>query len=137
MTHARQPQILQGIRFASSVRRSSLLLSDNRLTTVVGIRIFPGSLYSPKVGVSLSKEASDTNRTHGQSSLAGMIHKVGLLPPDNRQQVPFAYKMYTRTDTTGWDQSNAFKQAFSLNVKIEFLGVWCVIAVHVILVSEY
>ncbi|KAF8889443.1 hypothetical protein CPB84DRAFT_1448736 [Gymnopilus junonius] len=36
--------------------------------------------------------------------LAGMIHKVGLLPTSNTQQVPFAYKMYTRADEKGvWD----------------------------------
>ncbi|KIL66936.1 hypothetical protein M378DRAFT_9939 [Amanita muscaria Koide BX008] len=57
-------------------------------------------------------------------SLAGMVHKVGLLPADNHQQIPFAYKMYTRTDSVGWDQSNAFKKAFSIDVRIEFLGVW-------------
>ncbi|KAG6896289.1 hypothetical protein C0992_009314 [Termitomyces sp. T32_za158] len=57
-------------------------------------------------------------------SLAGMIHKVGLLPADNHQQVPFAYKMYTRTDHVGWEQSNAFKLAFASAVPIEFLGVW-------------
>jgi len=56
--------------------------------------------------------------------LAGMIHKVGLLPVSNNQQVPFAYKMYTRTDDLGWKQSNAFKKAFSIDVDIEFLGVW-------------
>ncbi|KAK0435300.1 hypothetical protein EV421DRAFT_1740357 [Armillaria borealis] len=57
-------------------------------------------------------------------SLAGMIHKVGLLTPDNRQQVPFAYKMYTRTDEIGWCQSTAFKEAFCIDVPIEFVGVW-------------
>ncbi|KAK0193172.1 hypothetical protein F5146DRAFT_1137047 [Armillaria mellea] len=57
-------------------------------------------------------------------SLAGMLHKVGLLPPDNRQQVPFAYKMYTRTDEVGWSQSMAFKEAFCIDVPIEFVGVW-------------
>ncbi|KAK7044791.1 hypothetical protein R3P38DRAFT_3308605 [Favolaschia claudopus] len=57
-------------------------------------------------------------------SLAGMIHKVGLLPVDNHQQVPFAYKMYTRADATGWAQSNAFKKAFSNDVHIDFIGVW-------------
>jgi hypothetical protein len=55
-----------------------------------------------------------------------MIHKVGLLPADNHQQVPFAYKMYTRADDIGWEQSNAFKAAFSIDVDIEFLGVWYV-----------
>ncbi|KAJ7482950.1 hypothetical protein B0H11DRAFT_1208232 [Mycena galericulata] len=57
-------------------------------------------------------------------SLAGMLHKVGLLPACNHQQVPFAYKMYTREDEIGWKQSNAFKKAFSIEVDIEFIGVW-------------
>ncbi|KAJ7627040.1 hypothetical protein FB45DRAFT_920552 [Roridomyces roridus] len=57
-------------------------------------------------------------------SLAGMIHKVGLLPACNHQQIPFAYKMYTREDEIGWKQSNAFKKAFSIDVDIEFVGVW-------------
>ncbi|KIM49864.1 hypothetical protein M413DRAFT_438988 [Hebeloma cylindrosporum] len=56
--------------------------------------------------------------------LAGMIHKVGLLPACNHQQVPFAYKMYTSADDEGWKQSNAFKRTFSNAVDIEFLGVW-------------
>ncbi|KAI0079534.1 hypothetical protein K474DRAFT_1705447 [Panus rudis PR-1116 ss-1] len=57
-------------------------------------------------------------------ALAGMVHKVGLLPACNHQQVPFAYKMYTRTDEVGWKQSTAFKKAFSADVDIEFIGVW-------------
>ncbi|KAF9039699.1 hypothetical protein BDZ89DRAFT_981890 [Hymenopellis radicata] len=57
-------------------------------------------------------------------SLAGMIHKVGLLPACNHQQIPFAYKMYTDESETGWKQSNAFKKAFSIDVDIEFIGVW-------------
>ncbi|KIJ66604.1 hypothetical protein HYDPIDRAFT_86193 [Hydnomerulius pinastri MD-312] len=57
-------------------------------------------------------------------ALAGMVHKVGLLPRCNHQQVPFAYKMYTQDDETGWKQSSAFKKAFSINVDIEFMGVW-------------
>ncbi|KAF8650269.1 hypothetical protein AX16_005323 [Volvariella volvacea WC 439] len=57
-------------------------------------------------------------------ALAGMIHKVGLLPKSNYQQVPFAYKMYSREDETGWRQSTAFKKAFSIDVDIYLLGVW-------------
>jgi len=49
-----------------------------------------------------------------------MIHKVGLLPAGNRQQVPFAYKMYTLDDEFGWKQSKHFKQAFSVDVKVDF-----------------
>ncbi|KAF7976182.1 hypothetical protein HWV62_7344 [Athelia sp. TMB] len=57
-------------------------------------------------------------------ALAGMIHKIGLLPPCNHQQVPFAYKMYTQDDEKGWRQSNAFKKTFSIDVDIEMVGVW-------------
>jgi len=53
-----------------------------------------------------------------------MIHKVGLLPADNFQQVPFAYKMFSNTNESGWKQSIAFKKAFSIDVDIEFIGVW-------------
>jgi uncharacterized protein (DUF2235 family) len=53
-----------------------------------------------------------------------MLHKVGLLPTNNHQQIPFAYKLFERTDDIGWQQSDAFKHAFAVNVKIEFIGVW-------------
>jgi len=59
-------------------------------------------------------------------ALSGMLHKVGLLPADNVQQVPFAYKMYTNTSTSGWEQSNLFKLTFSNDVDIHFVGVWYV-----------
>ena len=65
------------------------------------------------------------------SSLAGMIHKVGLLPKDNFQQVPFAYKMYKRADHVGWEQSTEFKKAFSVDVNIEFIGVWYEFISHI------
>ncbi|KAG6884359.1 hypothetical protein C0993_011827 [Termitomyces sp. T159_Od127] len=32
--------------------------------------------------------------------------------------------MYSRTDEVGWAQSNTFKKVFSIDVPIEFLGVW-------------
>ncbi|SRR6266550_4288414 len=84
-------------------------------------RIFSRSIY----GTEVAHFYSDPIRyIDAQSSLAGMIHKVGLLPADNKQQVPFAYKMYTRTDSAGWDQSNGFKKAFSVTVPIHFVGVW-------------
>ncbi|KAF8644105.1 hypothetical protein AX16_008690 [Volvariella volvacea WC 439] len=58
------------------------------------------------------------------SCLAGMIHKVGLLPICNHQQVPFAYKMYKSVDEDGWRNSNLFKKTFSIDVGIEFVGLW-------------
>lgn len=32
--------------------------------------------------------------------------------------------MYTSDDEKGWQQSNAFKKTFSIDVDIEFVGVW-------------
>ncbi|KAH7905545.1 hypothetical protein BJ138DRAFT_1017569 [Hygrophoropsis aurantiaca] len=57
-------------------------------------------------------------------ALAGMLHEVGLLPVSNHQQLPFAYHMYCQDNDAGWNQSRAFKKAFSINVDVEFLGVW-------------
>ncbi|CAE6471728.1 unnamed protein product [Rhizoctonia solani] len=57
-------------------------------------------------------------------ALAGMLHKVGLLPRANYQQVPFAYHMYQRDDDEGWEMSNGFKQAFSIDVEIHFMGLF-------------
>ena len=56
-----------------------------------------------------------------------VIYQVGLLPASNHQQIPFAYKMFSRTDDKGWRQSTAFKKAFSMDVEVEFIGVWQVL----------
>lgn len=54
-------------------------------------------------------------------ALAGMLTTVGLLPKDNVQQIPFAWKMYA---DTGFVLAEGFKKAFCRTVRIEFLGVW-------------
>lgn len=54
--------------------------------------------------------------------LAGMIHKVGLLPPRNVQQIPFAYEFYTNDTAEGWTQSEDFKRTFCIDVCVYFLG---------------
>ena len=59
-------------------------------------------------------------------ALAGMLQKVGLLPPCNTEQLPFAYSMYARDDEEGLKLSMQFKRTFSADVKIHFLGVWYV-----------
>ncbi|KAL1749316.1 hypothetical protein HDZ31DRAFT_27923 [Schizophyllum fasciatum] len=61
-------------------------------------------------------------------SLAGMLHKVGLLPRGNRQQIPFAFTMYAREDKDGWPQSTAFKRSFCIDVSVEMVGVWDTVA---------
>jgi uncharacterized protein (DUF2235 family) len=57
-------------------------------------------------------------------ALAGMLQKVGLLPAWNRQQIPFAYHMYSRQDKASLRLCRGFKEAFCVDVKIEFVGVW-------------
>ena len=32
--------------------------------------------------------------------------------------------MYTRDDPIGWIESRGFKKTFSMDVEIEFIGVW-------------
>ncbi|TFK52545.1 hypothetical protein OE88DRAFT_1417444 [Heliocybe sulcata] len=61
-------------------------------------------------------------------ALAGMLQKVGLLSKDNRQQLPFAYSMFSRDDLEGLQLSIMFKRTFSIDVKVEFLGVWDTVA---------
>jgi len=57
-------------------------------------------------------------------ALAGMLQKIGLLPSSNLEQLPFAYAMYERDDEDGLKLSIQFKRTFSIDVRIEFLGVW-------------
>ncbi|KAF9512786.1 hypothetical protein BS47DRAFT_1382809 [Hydnum rufescens UP504] len=49
-------------------------------------------------------------------ALAGMLYRVGLLPPEMPEQVDFAYSIFKA--------GAAYKRAFSRTVTIEFLGVW-------------
>lgn len=65
-----------------------------------------------------------------------LIYQVGLLPACNHQQVPFAYKMFTDERLPeGYEQSKMFKQTFSIDVKIDFIGVWSVIIFLIELLS--
>ncbi|KIO19319.1 hypothetical protein M407DRAFT_82935 [Tulasnella calospora MUT 4182] len=60
--------------------------------------------------------------------LAGMLHKVGLLPPDNDQMVPSAYERYLDVSAGGEALALGFKQAFSIECPTEFLGPWDTVA---------
>ncbi|KAL9091433.1 MAG: hypothetical protein Q9165_004819 [Trypethelium subeluteriae] len=65
--------------------------------------------------------------------LAGMLHKVGLLPASNGAQVNFAFKFYKDDSPEGWKMSAEFKKTFCTNVNVYFLGVWdCVASVGII-----
>lgn len=54
--------------------------------------------------------------------LAGMAHKVGLLPCHNVQQLPFAYEYYKDDTETGLEMSADFKRTFCVDVSVHFLG---------------
>ena len=65
--------------------------------------------------------------------LAGMIHKVGLLPRDNGAQVQFAYRFYKDDSPTGSQMSREFKRAFCVDVSVHFIGLFdCVASVGLI-----
>ncbi|KAF9443235.1 hypothetical protein P691DRAFT_738143 [Macrolepiota fuliginosa MF-IS2] len=61
-------------------------------------------------------------------ALGGMLYKVGLLPRDNEQQIPFAYKMYKKEDKAGIALCKGFKETYCQDVKIEYMGVWDTVA---------
>ncbi|KAF8627442.1 hypothetical protein AX17_006256, partial [Amanita inopinata Kibby_2008] len=61
-------------------------------------------------------------------ALAGALYKIGLLPRDNQEQIPFAYRLYKREDPAGLALCPGFKQTYCQNVTIEFVGVWDTVA---------
>ncbi|TDL15310.1 hypothetical protein BD410DRAFT_778252 [Rickenella mellea] len=85
----------------------------------------PGDEHSPgdKISIFGFSRGAYTAR-----ALAGMIQKVGLLPTGNEQQIPFAWAYYNREDDDGLKLCVGFKKSFSLDVKIDFVGVWDTVA---------
>lgn len=66
-------------------------------------------------------------------ALAGFVHKIGLISTGNEELLPFAYKLYARTDKEGEALAAGFKAAFGRDVAIDFVGVWdTVVSVGVI-----
>lgn len=64
-----------------------------------------------------------------------MLARVGLLPPRNAEQVPFAYKIFKEArDEMNWRKkdpndprgrvSENFLKTFSRKVEVEFVGIW-------------
>lgn len=49
---------------------------------------------------------------------------MGLLPRDNEEQVPFAYRLYASSKSTDLTLAAGFKTTFCRDVPIEFVGVW-------------
>ncbi|KAI1127249.1 hypothetical protein F5Y10DRAFT_278249 [Nemania abortiva] len=62
--------------------------------------------------------------------LAGMIHKVGLLPASNASQINFAYSFYKDDSDNGEYLAEEFKKTFCTDVHVYFLGLFdCVASV--------
>ncbi|ESK88013.1 hypothetical protein Moror_10818 [Moniliophthora roreri MCA 2997] len=61
-------------------------------------------------------------------ALAGMLFKIGLLSRDNLEQIPFAYKLYTRTDPEGVKLAQGYKKTYCHHVIVDFMGVWDTVA---------
>ena len=55
-------------------------------------------------------------------SLAGMLYKVGLLPPDNDNLIPYAAKLYNIEGNI--KIAHGFKGTFSRTCPVHFIGVW-------------
>ncbi|KAG9044740.1 hypothetical protein FS837_007595 [Tulasnella sp. UAMH 9824] len=60
--------------------------------------------------------------------LAGMLHKVGLLPRSNMEAVDFAYTLYESRKEEDIQKALEFKKTFSMHVQVEFVGVWDTVA---------
>ncbi|KAH6655350.1 hypothetical protein BKA67DRAFT_560427 [Truncatella angustata] len=62
--------------------------------------------------------------------LAGMLHKVGLLPASNVSQLNFAYNFYKNDTEDGRELAAGFKRTFCTHVEVYFVGIWdCVASV--------
>lgn len=61
-------------------------------------------------------------------AVAGLIYKIGLIAKDNHQQINFAYLLYKRTDEEGIRLAKGFKETFSQEIEIEYVGVWDTVA---------
>ncbi|KZS92263.1 hypothetical protein SISNIDRAFT_429504 [Sistotremastrum niveocremeum HHB9708] len=61
-------------------------------------------------------------------AVAGMVHSIGLIPPWNKQQVPFAWKIYRDGSPEGLIKASEFKATFSINVIIDYVGVFDTVA---------
>ena len=53
--------------------------------------------------------------------------QVGLLSKDNTDQIPFAYKLYKSSSSSGEALARGFKETFCRPVPIDFVGVWWVL----------
>ena len=59
-------------------------------------------------------------------SLAGMLYKVGLLPAENDNLIPYAAKLYNIEGNI--EIAHGFRETFSRRCPVHFVGVWDTVA---------
>ncbi|KZV67668.1 WD40 repeat-like protein [Peniophora sp. CONT] len=59
-------------------------------------------------------------------TLSAMIAKVGLIHRNNEWQIPLAYQLYANADDSSraTTSTHSFKDVFSRDVKVHFVGAW-------------
>ena len=57
-------------------------------------------------------------------SLAGMLHKCGLLDPGHDNLVEYASKIYNSAGTGNEEVAGGFREAFGRRCPVRFIGVW-------------
>ena len=123
-------QILRGTRSPYSVSTFPLISELEPVADQSWSLGFSRGAYIARRSITITIES----HSHFQcriytSSLAGMLHAVGLLPAGNLQQVPFAYRIYKAGKNP---ESREFKKTFSVDVTIDFIGVWYVSALSIL-----
>ena len=120
---ARYTFLMQNYRYVAAidVHTVSYLTTSGGLMTVSTSSAFrvertPLALWL----VSRSRSLTLHSYSLTLASRIGMLHKVGLLPQFNNEQVPFAYKIFNRSDKAGWELSEKFKKTFTAYVLIIF-----------------
>lgn len=115
--------------------RDKICIFGGRIThnIVVGITALIAALTYRFLAWRLHRQSSSWLHTQGETSgpcvpcrldLSVNFAQIGLLPKDNPEQVPLAYKLFKRTDATSIQLAAGFKETFCRDVKIEFVGVW-------------
>jgi uncharacterized protein (DUF2235 family) len=114
--------LMENCRLRHNRPSHGLIVSPDRTNDKICIFGFSRGAYTARALAGMIHKVDSIDKR--SSDFAQTFPQVGLLPAGNSQQVPFAYRMYTRDDKDGRMQSQQFKEAFSMDIRVEFLGVW-------------
>ncbi|KAG8921366.1 hypothetical protein FRC01_000289 [Tulasnella sp. 417] len=90
--------------------------------------------YQPGIGTYARPEAPGVGSIRSAAKMIDQafawylgIH-VGLLPRSNSEHVDFAYTLYEKTDSESIKRAQEFRKTFSVQIEVEFIGVWDTVA---------